>query len=203
MKLTQITITSAIILCAATHANATTLFFDDFNANPLATDTAPAGWTLTFGTVDIVGQPQYPWLGSGAAINMTGSAGVAGTLQSVQTFNLVKGYSYRVSFDYGNSLRTPDEEPVVVDFSGNFVDAVFASGLNNSLLTYSAIFIASFDDVTSLSFTGFDTFNPSNGGFILDNVRVSSVPLPGALPLLTVGLGALAYAGRRRKQKRA
>ena len=202
MKLKLITLMTAMVLSAQTNAHATTLLFDDFNSNSPAIDTAPSGWTLTFGTVDIVGQGQFPWIGSGTAINLTGSAGIAGTLQSVQTFNLIKGHSYNLSFDYANSLRTPDEEPVVVDFSGNFVDAVFASGLNSKFLTYSQTFVASYNDITSLSFTGFDTYNPSNGGFIVDNVRVSAVPVPAALPLLGAGISALAFAGRRRKQKR-
>lgn len=71
---------------------------------------------------------------------------------------------------------------------------------------------ANFRNLTSLSI--FPDVTPPEGLAIslacfdpcyqvtLDNITLAPVPLPGALPLLVTGAGAIAFAGRRRKKPR-
>lgn len=45
--------------------------------------------------------------------------------------------------------------------------------------------------------------NAQTGGFDIDSVRVSAVPLPAALPLMGAGFAALGFIGWRRRRKAA
>jgi hypothetical protein len=194
---------SALLLGSASWAQATTLFFDDFNSNAHALNTTPTGWGLNSGSVDIIGVPDYPWYGPGSYIDMNGSTTQSGAIYTVQNFNLVAGKKYTISFDYGNNKNSNGDEGVKIIFGSANVASLAVNGLIPNLLSYSVTFTSLVNDNVKLLLAGFGANDVDNGGVIIDNVRVSTVPLPAALPLFVAGLGALGAVGRRRKQKAA
>ena len=46
---------AALLVALSTNAGAATLFSDNFDSDPVGLDAVPAGWTISRGSVDIVG----------------------------------------------------------------------------------------------------------------------------------------------------
>lgn len=195
---------SAFVLGSTVSSNAVVLFSDNFDSNAHAFNATPTGWTLDYGSVDIIGTPDFPWYGPGAYIDMNGTTGESGGIYTNAIFNFLAGKTYTVSFDYGNNKNSA---------GGSLEGLVFGTPLYNSLVTSTAAissllavsfsFTPTIDFASALYFNGFGAFDGDNGGLILDNVSLSVVPVPAALPLLAAGLGVLGFAGRRRRAKSA
>ena len=78
----------------------------------------------------------------------------------------------------------------------NLTGSDLAAGVNPGSLA-SLLFTTDFSGYVTLHFSQGDL---SQASPIFDNVTISTVPLPAALPLLGLGLFSLVAAGRRRNK---
>jgi hypothetical protein len=69
--------------------------------------------------------------------------------------------------------------------------------------TFAASILSGFTDLTSVTFTSGQSGSYNTAGFALDDIEtagvVPAIPVPAALPLMVLALGALGVAGRRRR----
>jgi hypothetical protein len=201
----------ASVALTAGRANASVLFFDDFDANPVGLNATPAGWTVTTGTVDIVGTGLAANLctdmggspSSSRCIDMDGSTNAAGTMQTNAMFNFVPGPLYTLSFYFSGNDR------------GGAPDTMTASA---GSITFGLVVPS--DAPWQLFFAGFTVAAPTstpivfshqgndNIGILIDNVTLSddqqtrAVPEPMSLTLLGSGLIG-AWFHRRRQNRTA
>jgi hypothetical protein len=180
-------------------AQAATLASDDFDANALGLNDVPAGWTVTDGTVDIIGTSfsgtsfnLVP--GNGAYIDLDGSSGNAGLLS--RTFTLTGGVEYTAAFDLAGSHRGSTETGTVT-FGTASLDYEIASAVG--FTGYSLSFTPGATGDYALTF---QNAGGNNVGALLDNVSVtftSAVPEPGTWALTVAGLMLVALRSRRRR----
>jgi hypothetical protein len=186
-------------LTLSSAASATVIFADDFDSNTGVLNGTPSGWDVSNGTVDIIPRSSdgafnfFP--GNGLYIDMDGSTGNAGRIDTVATFNAVAGYSYSISFDYGrNGSGT---ETLTFGFGGSSFTLVIdgTNSLSNAFTTFTLTFTAL---TTGTSTLFFEAAGSDNQGPVIDNVSLAAVPVPAGGLLLLGALGGLA-ALRRRK----
>jgi uncharacterized protein (TIGR03382 family) len=175
---------AAVMTCAQT-AQADVIFSDNFNSYAYQLNwVPPANWTVTSGSVDLIGQTTpfdfYP--GNGRYVDLDGSTGAAGTLRTIMSF--APG-TYAVSFDLGGNARNDGPKTTVISLGNVSTDITLAS--NAALALYSITFTTTGG---ALSFADLSGGN-GNIGNILDNVSVSSVA---AVPGPTVGAGTSSFA---------
>ena len=202
----KILLASVVVLGSTVSSHATVLFSDNFDSNVQATSSTPTGWGLVSGSVDIIGTPgAFPWYNTGNQIDMNGSTGQGGLIYTIPTWTFLAGQQYNISFDYGNNKNSNGVESLyfgLTDLSTYLTQGIVnVTGAVPSLLHYSLTFTLLSNFTGSLGFQDGGLSDSDNGGVILDNVVLSAVPVPAALPLFAAGLGALGIAGRRRKRK--
>ncbi|MBS0614229.1 MAG: hypothetical protein JSS24_13725, partial [Proteobacteria bacterium] len=178
---------------------ATVLFSDDFNSDTLALNGTPTGWKVTSGTVDIIGKNGVTTLfdllpGNGGYIDMDGSTMHQGTMRTVQTFNFVPGQTYTLSYQLAGSQRswsTPDRVRALFrDTGGNLVPntrQVTSLAYSTGFTTFTESFTVSAPVTARLIFAAVSRVS-DNAGLLLDNVKLTAVPLPGAALLMLSGL---------------
>ena len=106
-------ICAVVLAAAAGVSNAQTVFTESFDAAPLGSDVTPTGWTVTGGTVDVIGPGFFDLLsGNGRYVDLDGSTNDAGVLE--KTFALTAGVAYTASFDLAGSQRSNAETVDVV-----------------------------------------------------------------------------------------
>lgn len=184
-------------LAAACSAQAsTTVFADSFEATALGLNRGPAGWTVSGGTVDVVGPGVWGQLclNTGRCVDLDGSTGQAGLLS--RSVSLTGGVSYLLSFDLAGNRRNAGSEQVLVSF-----------GSSSSLLSFADASPTAAWQSFSLSFTPVSSGNyvlsfqnqgaGNNIGAMLDNVAVTAVPEPGSAALLLAGLAGVSLLRRR------
>jgi len=153
------------------------------------------GWTINYGSVDLINTYWAPVAGS-YSLDLNGSE--AGAIS--QSFATEIGKTYNVSFSMagntdggGNKLITASvTAPNVFSF-----DIAGKSAANMGWVTQTFSFVATGTSST-LTFVG----DPGNTfyGAALDQVSVmQAVPEPEAYAMLLAGLGMMAYLARRRK----
>jgi len=193
------TLLALTLLAFASTAQATTIVFsDNFDADALALNTVPTGWTVTDGTVDVIGVVNFfdfiP--GSGRYIDLDGSTNDAGVL--TKSLLLTAGLTYTATFDLAGNHRNSSPETVT---------SILGVGLGNVSNTFSLAETAGWTSF-SLTFTPFVTgnyilsFGNSGGdniGMLLDNVTVS-VPEGGntTYAMFAVMVWLFGFEGRRR-----
>ena len=188
------------LTCAgATHA--VTVFTDNFDADGLGLNNVPVGWSVSGGTVDIIGNSGSSSLfdllpGHGAYIDLDGSTGASGLLSI--GLSLVAGVGYTATFDLAGSQRGTAETGTV-SFGSAGVSYALGSG------DPFAPFSLSFTPSTSGTFTlSFQNAGGDNLGALLDNVAVNSggtptpIPEPQTYALMLAGLALVAGTARRR-----
>ena len=191
---------------------ATIMFTDDFSSiTTTATPGSPLNWTTINGTVDSI--KSGDWFltcvgGAGGCVDLDGSSNNAGTMYTNETFDLVAGTTYQLTaYVSGNQLgsRYPDRGPDSLLFG--FLSAGVAVDQPNSTKFIATILAGDPFTQVLLEFTPtenvtasifFETGGGDNVGPILDNVRLTAVPLPAAAWLLLSGLVGFAALGRRK-----
>lgn len=185
----------------------TPVFFDDFNSENGGVSSLNynsfANWTVVpgSGAVDLIGNGNFDFYpGNGLYIDMDGSTGNAGILQS-KAISVITGNKYLFKFDLAGNARGGADDFIVVDIH---------------ISDYSEIFIVKAIDawqtivrevtIFGNSPTAYIRFNHAGGdnvGAIIDNVSLTAAPVPepGTLLLLGSGLAGVAWFARRRKNQ--
>ena len=182
-------------LLASSLAQAAPIFNDDFDANGLGLNAVPTGWSVSGGTVDIIGSPSFYDLipGSGRYIDLDGSTGSAGLLST--SFSLAAGTTYLAEFDLAGNFRNSDAESVTVNFGTASLTASLP--IETGWTAYALYFTPSASGSYSLSF---QNAGGDNVGMLLDNVSIAAVPEPGTLAMLLSGFGMIGLIARRRSR---
>lgn len=185
---------ASAIITYTSGAHAAVLFSEDFDSNTTGLNAAPAGWTVSNGTVDIIGNGFFDFYsGNGAYIDLDGSTSDAGELS--RSFSLLGGVTYNASFTLGGSTRG-DSNTVDVSF-GN-VNSSFTLASNDPLALFTVGFTPASDGSYALTFAN---QGGDNLGAILLDVQIANViPEPETYGLMLTGLGMLALAKRRRRK---
>jgi choice-of-anchor C domain-containing protein len=208
--------TAAGFVFIAASANAASLVNGSFEsgANPGSfaslnggDSTSITGWTVGGGvnSVDYIGS--Y-WTASDGTRSLDLNGLVAGSIS--QTFDVVSGQTYRVSFDLaGNPVGGPEFK--TLDGKANFTlfspppfDVSNTNLANMGWINYSFLFTADSDSET-LTFTSTTTGNSGNStyptafGPALDNVTIASVPEPSTWAMMLLGFLGLGFFAYRRQ----
>jgi MYXO-CTERM domain-containing protein len=186
------------------------LFFDNFNSDTPGLNTTPAGWSLTQGSVDIIGGSfgfnYYP--GNGYYIDLNGSTYQYGGIRPDQIF--LPG-TYLVTFNLGSSVGgeggvdagpTPkvtevflgNSTPVYISLPNLPPDWTYQSYYLTTTIPGSLVFDSLPDNPPNSPYA-------ANVGNILDNVSVSQAPLPATWTAMLVGLAGLGFAAFRRQRQ--
>ena len=161
---------------------------------------ALTGWTVGASSVDLI-RNAYNAI-DGYSVDMLGTPG-PGFLS--QSFSVIAGQTYNLSFDMARNSGGPAGQGVAVSFggaAGNFYSTAAAS---NTLSSNTLSFTAASTGLATLSFasaakagTPLDKFS----GAVIDNVSVmTAVPEPETYAMLLAGLGLVGFMARRRKQQ--
>ena len=196
------------LLAGPTLANAVTIFTDNFNGVSSSLNTAPAGWQVVNGTVDTIANGGFGIScrgATGGCVDLDGSTSNAGNLRTTATFGFSSGVDYSLTAYLSGNQRGGASDSLtfgISDGSSNLCStAVSGVAPSAPFAQYTCFFTA------ASSFSGFIFFDHAGGdniGMILDDVRLesrgngTSIPEPGSLVLLGLGLAGLGLSRRRK-----
>jgi hypothetical protein len=174
-------------------AQAAVLFSDNFDSNAISLNAVPAGWTVSDGTVDIIGNGFFDFYpGNGAFIDLDGSTNDAGALS--HSFSLTGGVTYNASFTLGGSTRGDSN---IVDVSFGTASQSFTLASNDPLALFTLGFTPAADGSYALTIA--NQGGDSLGAILLDVEVTHAIPEPETYALMLAGLGILGVVSRRRK----
>jgi hypothetical protein len=201
-----------LTLCLAANAAFAAFipYHDGFNGGLTFTtsrlNTAPPGWISNNGTVDWVKNLDFGihcFGGSKGCVDLDGTSGTAGLLQNATPFSLLAGHTYKLSAEISGNQRGGNPDSFEFGFlhgstlAGVLKSATVTGITSGSLYTLYTLFFTPSSNISAKAFF-YDTTGGDNIGPILDEVRVTSVPLPAAAWLMLSGLAALGAVARRR-----
>ncbi len=190
----------------APNAGAAVIFFDDFESEVNELNASLNNWTVSDGTVDVVGAGG-PFAGlclgsptPGRCVDMDGSSGNAGMITSNSAFNFVPGNYLFAFWAAGNQRDAPSDTMTVV------IDGLVNGAVNfPSTASWQQIGFAFSVAAPTTASIVFNHAGGDNIGILIDNVRLESdvqpIPEPMSLTLLGSGLAAVAY--KRKRARRA
>lgn len=210
---------SALVICASGVAGASPIFQDDFNGENAGHEalnySSFSHWRVASGTgtVDLIGNGgTFDFLpGNGLYVDLDGSTGLAGLLESTPIS--APAGNYVLSFDLAGSHRNTIES--VISFFSNeqapaakgpvsslplnlgvtqILNITSSQGFQTYEVPFSLATLGSFN-IAFQSLGG----NGDNIGALLDNVSVTPVPEPSTILLLASGFFGVAIYGKRRK----
>ena len=195
-------IAAAILgLSLTSAASAATVFSDDFNTDIQGAPQATLSqWAIVSGSIDVIGPGSFDWCGAGQGncLDMNGSTSMAGRIETT-IFSLIVGKIYTLTFDFGNNQNSQFLTPPEVLSFGLGATSYALNIFAQSALTASLAYTFTAGSTSEiLFFADIGTSPGDNGGPLLDNVVLSTVPLPAGGLLLLGALGGIA-ALRRRK----
>jgi len=176
------------------------LLSDDFNAESVGLNyNSFANWNVTDGTVDLIGVgSSWNWFPAyGRYVDMDGSTGNAGKMTTQAVFDFEPGYEYTLSFDLAGNQRPghPPSDTVIVQVAlGSILNKSYSLTTYDPFTTFTEAFTVGAPTSGSLSFDG---VGGDNVGMLLDNVSLTVVPVPGAVLLGVLGLGAVGLKLRK------
>jgi hypothetical protein len=192
-----------LTVAAATSALSAPLFIDNFDSEPFSLNSALTNWTIVNGSIDVIGPGFYDFYpGNGRYLDMNGTTSQGGTIVTNSTFNIVAGQKYKLSFNHGTNLYSQGS-PEQLNFAvGTNASSLAITntipGITTGLLTFNWIFTAGTTQAASILFADGGVSNTDNGGPILDNVSLSPIPVPPALPLFLIGVAAVGVTANRK-----
>lgn len=158
--------------------------------NTGATHAVPAdfGFDVPINNVDLIANGVFAAnLAGGGAYNLD-LVGFGSTGAISQTFATTLGATYHVSLAYTvNGAGTAD-----VSVDGSSIGSIVGTG---TWQTFTNTFLGTGNAVT---FAITELTGGGNGGVVLDNISVTSVPEPAMWGLMLVGFGLVGVASRRR-----
>ena len=193
-----------LALGIAQTSHAAVIFEDNFETETYATNTTLDFWTVSDGTVDVVGTGFFPGLcnpASGSSpspahcVDMDGSNQNAGKITS-SGFSFTPG-SYTLTFFAAGNQRSTPSDTMTISIGSNFMGAI----LMNPFDPWTQ-FVVPFD--VAVANTASIVFNHDGGdniGILIDNITLSSVeavPAPGSLLLIGIALAGLGFRRRDR-----
>jgi hypothetical protein len=193
MKYLLLSFIFSTAMAASASAGATVLFNDDFDSEALALNASLSNWTVSSGTVDVIGSGFFDFYpGNGHYLDLDGSTRNAGRISTQTTFSLTPGMTYLLDFDLGGSTRG-DTNSVRVSLGNYHEIFTLASDAGLQHVTRAITVLGDVSSRLTFHHAGGD-----NRGLILDNVNVSAVPEPSTYALLLAGLGLIGFSVRRR-----
>jgi len=178
------------------------IFSDNFDSYALGAPTGPSfgPWTVTNGTVDVIGDPGFYDLlpGNGRYLDLDGSTNSEG---AITTTVIVTPGLYDISFDLAGSQRgTFELVQVTVSDGVTPLILLFGRASGDQFSTEHISYLSATNSLTveiaNYSYLG---LAGDNVGALLDNVAINAaVPEPAALTVWALGLAACGYGARRK-----
>lgn len=192
------------------------VFQDDFGADKLGYNGHLENWNVINGSIDVIGATGgksisnfFPNAGNEVNVDLDGTTGMAGAIETKQAFDLVLGETYSLSFSYA---RTGTTSETILFGVGGFGDSlVIESGPRPEAFSHHAVEFVALDSLATIYFgtAGGDNIGPAIDDILLSLITPaitpnaaagpSPVPVPAALPLLLSAIGGMAFASRRRR----